>query len=192
MNLFYTALLTLLVAADVVVASDIKVLPSVPVKSIPRSTASQPITPVLAQTVPAPALNWGRTPASLSAPNRNYQIPPNATAVEPLAGVGDVSIILTSNQFFPSRIRLRDGQRIRLLFTTTNPKPAALVIERLQIQKWIAGTSDEPKRQVANFQLEINRELSPQRIAEVVLEPKLGVYEFHDAISGAAGEIVVE
>jgi hypothetical protein len=51
----------------------------------------------------------------------------------------EISIILSDNRFYPSKIHLHDGQKVRLIFTTLNPKPAALMVETLNIQKWIGG-----------------------------------------------------
>lgn len=118
---------------------------------------------------------------------------PNSTPMFPLPGVPDIAIILAHNQFFPSRIRLKEGIQTRLIFTTVNKKPAALVIERLQIQRWIAKEKDPtPTSELERSKWEVNKEISSTKITEITLEPKKGTYAFHDAISGAAGEITVE
>lgn len=118
---------------------------------------------------------------------------PSSTAMAPLAGVPDIAVILSNNQFFPSKIRLKEGMQTRLIFTTLNKKPAALVIERLQIQRWIAKEGEpQPKSELERSRLEINRELVSTKVTEIVLDPKAGTYSFHDAITGASGEINVE
>ena len=38
---------------------------------------------------------------------------------------------------------------------------------------------------------EMEREINASRVTEVLLDPKVGTYSFHDAISGAHGEIIV-
>jgi hypothetical protein len=118
---------------------------------------------------------------------------PATTALPPLPGVADVSVILMNNQFYPSRIMLKDGVQTRLIFTTTNKRPAALVIERLQIQRWVAKEEErKASSEDERIRWEVNRELNSSRVTEVVIEPKEGVYSFHDAMSGATGEITVE
>lgn len=118
---------------------------------------------------------------------------PPSTPMAPLAGVPDIAIILAHNQFFPSKIRMKEGIQTRLIFTTVNKKPAALVIERLQIQRWIAKEKERtPSSELERSRWEVNREISSTKITEITLDPKKGTYAFHDAISGAAGEIEVE
>lgn len=118
---------------------------------------------------------------------------PKTTALAPMNGVPDVAIILSNNQFFPSKIRLKEGTQTRLIFTTTNKKPAALIMEKLQIQRWIAKEKEPvPASELERAKWEVNRELSASKVTEVVLDPKPGTYTFHDAISGASGEIEVE
>lgn len=138
----------------------------------------------------------GREPAS--APPAPAQVTqrlplPKTIALAPLPGVPDIAIILSNNQFFPSKIRLKEGVETRLIFTTTNKKPAALVMERLHIQRWIAKEKEPvPASELDRARWEVNRELSASKMTEVVLDPKEGIYSFHDAISGASGEIEVE
>lgn len=118
---------------------------------------------------------------------------PQTSPTRPNKGVSDFSIILSNNEFYPSKIVLKSGSSIRLLFTTTNRKPAALVIEKLNIQRWVASQAAEnPKRDVDRAKYEVNRELNSNRVTEIELTPKPGVYSFHDVITGAAGEISVE
>ena len=100
----------------------------------------------------------------------------------------EVSIILSGNQFYPARIQLREGMRTRLLFTTVNARPAALIMERARVQRWIAGDPVKPR----DPRWETNRELAKNKVTEISLEPAAGSYSFHDAITGAEGEIFVE
>lgn len=138
---------------------------------------------VQAEPVPAPQ------PAEAT---KKLPIPPS-TPMTPMAGVPDIAIILSNNQFFPSRIRLKEGIQTRLIFTTVNKKPAALVIERLQIQRWIAKEKEQtPTSELERSKWEVNKEVSSTKITEVTIDPKKGTYAFHDAISGATGEITVE
>ena len=74
-----------------------------------------------------------------------------------------------------------------------NRKPAALIIERLQIQKWVAK-DDHPVEmsELERARWEMNRELATSRITEIMLNPANGYYTFHDALTGAHGDILVE
>jgi hypothetical protein len=115
-------------------------------------------------------------------------------ALPEFADGADISIILVNNRFYPSTIRLRGGSTARLLFTTVNRKPAALVMERLQVQRWI-GREDRPPMgisEVEHAKWELTREVGMDRITEIVIHPTDGTYTFHDALSGATGEIIVE
>ena len=116
-------------------------------------------------------------------------LPPSPLPNGELPLEGEVAIILNNNRFYPARFKLKEGQPIHLYFTSLNPKPAALIIEELQIQRWIAKES--PQRPT-NSPLEISRELDTNRMVEITLQPKRGTYQFHDALSGAMGEIFVE
>ena len=107
---------------------------------------------------------------------------PVSTPAQPVVGVSDIAVLLANNQFFPSRIRLKEGMQTRLIFATLNKKSAALIIEKLQVQRWIAREEKQ----------EITREISSSKVTEVLLNPVRGSYSFYDAISGASGEIVVE
>ena len=98
-------------------------------------------------------------------------------------------MVLSQDRFVPSKVRLREGQPTRLIFTTVNRKPAALVIESLHVQQWLAR---EPAEADSTSDTEVTRELSSNRVTEVMLDPRRGRYIFHDAISGATGEISVE
>jgi len=106
----------------------------------------------------------------------------------------EFAILLTDGKFRPARVRLKAGETSRILFTTLGPKPAALIIERLRVQKWLTRPEEANKRSPAsvNAPWEVNRELSANRLTEIAIEPVKGNYMFHDAISGAAGEIIVE
>jgi hypothetical protein len=118
---------------------------------------------------------------------------PPTTPSRPPKGVSDFSIILSNNEFYPSKVILKAGTSVRLLFTTTNRKSSALVIERLNIQRWVASQSDSDKKnELDRSKFEVNRELSLNRVTEIEFDPKPGVYSFHDVITGASGEISVE
>lgn len=138
--------------------------------------------------VPAPAAPAPVMPAT-AVPTISRQVP-ETTVMPPLPGVPDVAIILAGKQFFPSRVRLKDGVATRLIFSTVNRKPAALVIERLQIQRWIAKEAEAGDTK--NRKWEVTREVSSAKTIDITLDPKAGVYSFYDAISGASGEIEVE
>lgn len=134
-----------------------------------------------------------QVPGTETALEGTRQAVPKTTAMPPLPGVPDVAIILSNSQFLPSKVRLKDGISTRLLFTTTSGKPAALVIERLQVQRWIAKEGEPPaENEVARSRYQVFRELSSTKVSDITIDPKPGVYQFYDALSGAAGEIVVE
>lgn len=103
----------------------------------------------------------------------------------------DVAVILSGNQFFPAKIRLRESERSRLLFTNLNRKPGALIIEKMNVQRWIAN-EDKGEQARRSARMEIEREIGRTKVTEVALKPPRGVYTFHDAVSGASGEITVE
>ncbi len=118
---------------------------------------------------------------------------PPTTPSRPPKGVSDFSIILSNNEFYPSKIVLKSGASVRLLFTTTNKKSAALVIEKLNIQRWVSSQIDgDTKKELDRTKFEVNRELSANRVTEIEFQLKSGVYSFHDVITGASGEISVE
>jgi hypothetical protein len=136
--------------------------------------------------VPAPAPT---TPATPTVSEAEAKATPRA---EPPALAGtEVAIILEQNRFFPARIRLRENQLTTLMFTNVNKRPAALVFERMNVEKWVAATSGPGETRPQNA-LEIDRELSTERITEIPIELASGSYSFHDALSGARGEIIVE
>lgn len=119
-------------------------------------------------------------------------VPPTEPS-RPPKGTSDVSIILANNEFFPSKVILKANSDIRLLFTTTNKKPAALVIEKLKVQRWVASTEEgKETHELDRSTYEVNRELTASRVTEIEFEPKPGTYSFHDVMSGASGEIIVE
>jgi len=119
-------------------------------------------------------------------------VPPTSPS-RPPKGVSDFSIILSNNEFYPSKIVLKPGSTIRLLFTTTNKKSAALVIEKLNIQRWINSQfAGEKTKELDRTKFEVNRELSANRVTEITFQAKPGTYSFHDVITGASGEISVE
>jgi hypothetical protein len=131
-------------------------------------------------------------PSTTFAPGERLPVPPS-TPMVPMPGVPDISIILANNQFYPSRIRLKEGIQTRLIFTTTNKRPAALVVERLQIQRWIAKEDEQKSSsEMERIRWEVSRELNASRVTEIIVDPKEGIYSFHDAMTGASGEITVE
>lgn len=103
----------------------------------------------------------------------------------------EIAIILSKDRFFPNQIRLRAGVPTALVFTTVNKKPAALVIEPLSVQRWVAAEAS-PSIDRATAPTEITRELNADRVTTISFEPVKGKYGFHDALSGARGEIIVE
>jgi hypothetical protein len=182
--------------------------PSQAAAATPKSALPQAVTPTLAgaQTLPfvlapsyfapPPPLPAATTPAVSvppSPPVITEKIAQQSTPMVPMPGVPDVAVILANNQFYPSRIKLRDGMQTRLIFATINKRPAALVFERLQIQRWIAKEEGaQAPTENDRIRFEATREVTSSRITEIVLEPKRGIYSFHDAMTGATGEIIVE
>lgn len=164
--------------------------PKEPVKPAPKKTEKKfPF-------VVAPAFFHGHRNISNEAAEGtsvNKVPPPPTVPAPPIKGVSDISIILSNNQFFPSRVLVKEGNQVRLIFTTVNKKPAALVVEKLQIQRWVAKEDEASvKEELDRSKFETTRELVSSRITEIVIEPKIGIYAFHDVISGASGEINVE
>lgn len=107
----------------------------------------------------------------------------------------EIAVILSGNQFFPSRIRLKDGVQTRLYFTTVNDKPAALIIDRLQIQRWIAKEGAQPKAAPTDenkSRWETTREVTKSKVTEILLDARRGTYSFFDALTGAKGQLIVE
>lgn len=138
------------------------------------------------ETVTAPPASGPATPSTAGVVKEQLDKGAPASEATP---EGEVAVILSGHRFYPARVRLKEGQAIKLIFTTLNKKPAALVMEQLQVQRWIAKEDGSTNME---SEIEITRELSPLRITEISLRPKKGAYSFHDALSGAVGEIVVE
>jgi len=138
--------------------------------------------PVVPKPVPPQALGSGKQTLKFG------RIPGEAPAVP------EISVILANKQFFPARIRIREGTQTKLYFTTTNERPAAIVVERNQIQRWVAKEGGQPNApsELERAKFEATREVSKQRVTEIMLDPKRGTYSFHDVISGAKGQITVE
>lgn len=169
--------------------------------ALPKPTAQQVLGPRLATPLTLPTLP---TAAAVTTPAAPARAPSNSTEkmVETKVSLDDptsvrgpeVAIVLTDGKFRPARLRLRAGETTRLLFTTLGHKPAALIIERLRVQKWLSRPEEAAKRTPASASApwEANRELSSTRLTEISLDPVRGNYTFHDAISGATGEIIVE
>lgn len=151
-------------------------LPPVPVISKPEPA----IIVAVPEPVPAPA----PAPATVSEP----ALPPTPSKpnseLTVVSGVNDISIIFSNKEFYPSQIRMKKTSKTRLIFTTTEKKPAALVFEKQKITRWLASES-------ASLGPEY-RELNPSKISEIRFDAEPGVYRFYDAISGASGEIEVE
>lgn len=182
-----------------------------PVQAQALPTPAAPTAPAVpavpAGTPPAPALQNLNVPTAQAAnvpPPQSLTISPSqqpATAPRAayqykicqgeLPPTPEVAVILSNDKFYPNRVKLIEGLPTRLMFATTNRKPAALIIEKLKVQRWIAK---EPKINMPQDakSAEINRELVTNRVTEITLEPRRGSYQFHDAVSGATGELVVE
>lgn len=147
-----------------------------------------------------------RLPIHLDKPAMDLLPQISATApkpVTPLDGsmitiaVPEVSIILHGRQFVPASVRLKSGYKTKLFITSTGKKPSAIVIDRLSVQRWLAqhdaifsGVNAQEKPQVEGES--INREINSTRVTEIILDPVPGTYSFHDPLSGAKGEIIVE
>lgn len=149
------------------------------------TTPALPPTQAVQTTTLAPAQLSPMAPPQPIAPKPQYKVCQGELPYSP-----EVAVVLSNDKFFPSKVKLFEGQPARLIFATTNRKPAALIIERLKFQRWIAK---EPKlSSPESGKFELNRELVTNRVTEVTFEPKRGSYTFHDAVSGATGEILVE
>ncbi len=174
--------------------------------ALPKAVSPQVLGPRLATPLSLPSLQAPpatvsatppavSTPAASRTPSNEKMVETKVSLDEPTNVRGpEVAIVLTDGKFRPARLRLRSGETTRLLFTTLGHKPAALIIERLRVQKWLARPEEAAKRAPASNAApwEVNRELSSTRLTEIALDPVRGNYTFHDAISGATGEIVVE
>ena len=160
---------------------------------------AKPVLPVLipkliAKPIPAPA----PVPVPVLAPKVEPEVTPVVVQVKEsvpvvpavvsqlkvVPGVNDIAIIFSNNQFYPSRIQMKATLKSRLIFTTTDKKPVALVFSKQKIHRWLAS---ETKNMAEEY-----REISPSRVAEVQFDAEPGIYQFYDAISGASGEIQVE
>jgi hypothetical protein len=105
----------------------------------------------------------------------------------------ELAIILVDKQFFPSKIRLKEGVQTRLFFTTTNEKPAAIVIEQMQIQRWVAKEGEQaPPTEADRAKWEASKEVNRNRVTEILIEPRKGSYSIFDVITGAKGQVIVE
>ena len=85
-----------------------------------------------------------------------------------------------------------------LIFATVNKKPAALVIEPANPPRAIASVPAAPSVSGSvsvdrvNAPSEITREIVNERVTAVSFDPVPGRYFFHDALTKAKGEIIVE
>ena len=165
-------------------------LPPVPVISKPEPATIVAVPEPVPAPVPAPAPKVEPVIASLPtpAPASEPTLPPAPSKpnseLTVVSGVNDISIIFSNKEFYPSQIRMKKTSKTRLIFTTTEKKPAALVFEKQKITRWLASES-------ASLGPEY-RELNPSKISEIRFDAEPGVYRFYDAISGASGEIEVE
>jgi hypothetical protein len=154
------------------------------VKPAPITTAA-----IVSPTEPRPQL--AVMGGSLAKPNLRLDkvVDPNLS----MPITTEVAVVLSGNKFFPSKIKLREGLPTKLFFTTVNKKPGALVIERLQIQRWIAKEHPPNASEADRARWESSHEINASHVTEVIIaDPKIGKYMFHDALTGAAGEINVE
>lgn len=106
----------------------------------------------------------------------------------------EVAVIISNKQFFPARLRMREGIQTKLYFTTTDERPAAVVIEKLQVQRWVAKENEQPKTnsELEKAKFEVTKEVNKHTITEILISPVRGNYSYHDVISGAKGQIIVE
>ncbi len=134
--------------------------------------------------VPQPTLDLAPVDWDLD----SSELPQNEVPV-----VSEVAIILSSQNFFPRKVHLAAGKEARIYFTTTNKDPAALIIERMNIQRWIAKDGGAIKQNdIGRAPWEFTKELNMKRLTEIIITPRKGTYVFYDALTGARGEIVVE
>jgi hypothetical protein len=126
-------------------------------------------------------------------PASNSESAEAGTEAKPtLPAAAEAAVILSRNQFYPSRINVPQGTRVRIWFTTVEPRPAALVVEGLKMQRWIASENNSVTSGNSPGYFELQREVTRERVTEITLQPSAGTYPFFDALSGARGEIVVE
>lgn len=136
-----------------------------------------------------------KAPAPVALP---LLLPAAAQAAQPidtekpmLPPAAEAAVILSRNQFYPQRVHVPQGTRVRIWFTTVEAKPAALIVEGLKMQRWIASENSQNTGNSSGY-FELQRELTRDRVTEITLQPSAGTYPFFDALSGARGEIVVE
>lgn len=116
----------------------------------------------------------------------------STTSEKSMPAPAEVAVILSQNQFFPRKVHVSAIGQIRLWFTTVDPRPAALVLEGLKVQRWLAAELGMIPTAVGTEYYEVQRELTKERVTEVILQPPPGKYTFFDAVSGAEGELIVE
>jgi len=102
-----------------------------------------------------------------------------------LPGMNDLSVILADKEFFPSIIKIRQSEKVRLLFTSTSSKPGALVFMKPQILRW-------PAAEQMSQRVYEQKEISSKKVTAIEFSAVPGTYQFYDALSGASGEIQVE
>lgn len=176
--------------------------PLVPVKRTESATGvtlPDAKTPISASPVSLPAATVGDAakavdPTKAPADKKDKVVETKIMMQEPAPVQGpELAVVLADGRFRPARLRLKQGEATRILFTTLGRKPAALIIERLRVQRWLSRPEEAALRSPASSgPWELNREVNSNRLTEIVLDPVKGTYSFHDAISGATGEIIVE
>lgn len=142
--------------------------------------------------VPNQDIHAGQSPELMPSPQPRRYVA-SSTAEEDIPSIapgGEVAVILAHQRFLPGRIHIPAGVETRLIFTTINQQPAALIIERLNVQRWINQAAAATTN--SNIPWEINREVSSKHVTEILLKADKGIYSFHDALTGARGEIVVD
>jgi Cupredoxin-like domain len=175
--------------------------PALDNKQIRKLLSSQPDPSVVLEPIVDPPPKPKPPPPPPPAPPQIKALPqaqaPDSLKTNSLPGKlptsPELSVILVGNQFYPSRLRLKDGMQTKIYFTTTNEKAAAIVIERTAIQRWVAKEGERrPASELERSKLEITREVTSNKVTEVLMDPVKGSYSFHDALSGAKGQMIVE
>jgi len=120
-------------------------------------------------------------------PDASGALPGNPDIVEQ-----EFSVILHNKRFRPSNLKVRRKVNTRIVFTTTAPNPAAILIEQLGMQRWVAKDVGRiPSSEVERSRFEATGELNHNKVTEIQFMPTEGYYTFIDAVSGAQGEIQV-
>jgi hypothetical protein len=128
-----------------------------------------------------------RSVASTTPGAAKVGLPPIAQAPQTYPPGSEIAIVLSQDRFYPAEIHVRSGIASTLVFSSVNRKPAALVIEPVQMMRTVASEQMSP-----DTQPEITRELGNDRVTAISFEPAKGKYNFHDALGAARGTIIVE